>query len=104
SAKHAEWMRKAERSLDKQDDALARAAIERAESYRRMREPLQQQVADQRTQTESLRSALRKLEQKLAEAREKAELLIAQQRRSRVALRATEAGVAIRSEENGATF
>src|SRR2546430_13039512 len=103
-AKHAEWMRKAELALDKKDDGLARAAIERAESYRRMDEALDQQVSDQRTQTESLRTALRKLEQKLSEARDKAELLIAQHRRSRVAQRAAEAGIAIRNEENGATF
>src|SRR5205085_531843 len=61
TAKHADWMRKAELALDKKDDALARAAIERAESYRRMQEALEQQVADQRAQTETLRTALRKL-------------------------------------------
>src|SRR5256885_475935 len=69
AAKHADWMRKAELALDRKDDELARAAIERAESYRRMQDALEQQVSDQRTQTESLRGALRKLEQKLGEAR-----------------------------------
>lgn len=105
AAKHAEWMRKAELALDKNDEALARAAIERAESYRRNQDALEQQVMEQRTQTESLRGALRKLQGKLSEAREKAELLIAQHRRARVAQRAAEAGVAIRNEaENSATF
>src|SRR3954465_1024375 len=38
TAKHADWMRKADLALDKSDEVLARAAIERAESYRRMQE------------------------------------------------------------------
>jgi len=48
----------------------------------------EEQVADQAAQVEHLKTALRKLDQKLAEARAQSELLIAQHRRAR-ALRKT---------------
>jgi len=90
AAKIAEWMRKAELAVDKSDDELARVALERAETCRRMGEALEEQIGDQRTQTESLRSALRKLETKLAEARNRNDLLIEQHRRSRAVRRAAD--------------
>src|SRR6516165_9983037 len=62
--KHADWMRKAELAVDKQE-----------------------------AQVESLKAALKKLEIKLSEARAKVDLLIAQHRRSRIASRAAEAQV-----------
>ncbi len=94
-AKHAEWMRKAELAVDRKDDALARAALERADAARQTGEALDEQLSDQRTQTETLRSAFRKLEHKLAEARTKVEFLIAQHRRSRSLRKAAEAGVVV---------
>jgi len=89
--KHAEWMRKAELAVDKKDDALARAALERAMTFQQLAESFDQQIADQEVQVESLKSALKKLELKLSEARGKADLLIAQHRRSRVVNRAANA-------------
>ena len=89
--KHAEWMRKAELAVDKHDDALARAALERAMSFQQMSESFAQQIGDQEAQVESLKAALKKLEIKLSEARAKVDLLIAQHRRSRTASRAAEA-------------
>src|SRR5271166_4148278 len=77
--------------LDKKDDALARAALERAMSFQHMGESFAQQIEDQEVQVESLKAALKKLEIKLAEARAKVDLLIAQHRRSRTASRAAEA-------------
>jgi len=50
--KVAEWMRKAELSVDKKHDDLARAALQRAESYRDLSEGFAQQVADQKAQAE----------------------------------------------------
>ncbi|HEY8130468.1 MAG TPA: PspA/IM30 family protein [Thermoanaerobaculia bacterium] len=103
-AKVTEWMRKAEMAVDKNDDTLARAALERADSCRQIGGALDQQVADQKTQVESLRTAYRKLEDKLAEARAKCDLLIAQHRRSRAVRKAAEAGMAIRSDRHSVTF
>ena len=91
--KHAEWMRKAELAVDKQDDDLARAALERALSFQQLTESFDQQIADQEIQVEALKSALKKLELKLSEARGKADLLIAQHRRSRAVNRAADAQV-----------
>ncbi len=88
----ADWMRKAEMAVDKKEDELARAALSRAMSYRQQGEAFAAQVADQTTQVENLKSALGKLEQKLAEAESRCELLIAQHRRARSLERATQAG------------
>ena len=88
--KHAEWMRKAELAVDKKDDELARAALERFVSFQQLTESFDEQVSDQEAQVESLKSALKKLEVKLAEARAKADLLIAQHRRARAANRAAD--------------
>jgi phage shock protein A len=89
--KHAEWMRKAELAVDKKDDELARAALERFVSFQQLTESFEEQISDQDAQVESLKSALKKLEFKLAEARAKADLLIAQHRRSRAVNRAADA-------------
>jgi phage shock protein A len=98
-----EWLRKAEFAVEKKQDDLARAAIDRSMSYKGMAENYTQQVADQHAQVEELKSALFKLEKKLAEAQGKADLLIAQSRRARTMAKATDA----RTDGNGhaaATF
>src|SRR5437588_3704487 len=81
--KAADWVRRAEIAVDKKQDDLARAALERCMSYKELGESFAQQVADQKLEVESLKTARSKLEQKLADANAKADLLIAQQRRSR---------------------
>ena len=103
-AKIAEWSRKAELAVDRNDDALARAALERAESGRQIAGALDEQLADQKAQVESLRTAYHKLEHKLNEARSKCDVLIAQHRRTRAANKAAEAGAAIRSDKHTSTF
>ncbi len=89
--KHADWMHKAELAVAKQDDELARAALERAMSFQQLADSFDQQIADQEVQVEALKSALKKLELKLSEARGKVDLLIAQHRRSRAVSRAADA-------------
>jgi phage shock protein A len=91
--RHADWMRKAELAVDKKDDVLARAALERAMSFQQMSDSFAQQISDQEAQVEALKAALKKLEIKLSEARAKVDLLIAQHRRSRTASRAAQAQV-----------
>jgi phage shock protein A len=99
-----QWMRRAEMAVDKKDDALARAAVERSMSYQSMTESFRQQVEDQKTQVENLKSALLKLQQKLAEAQSKSDMLIAQHRRSRALGKATDAGRAVGDGSNAAAF
>ena len=102
--KTAEWMRKAELAVTKKEDDLARAALHRVESYREMAGNFLQQVADQKAQVENLKTALRQLEQKLAEAMGKADLLIAQQRRARAVGKAHDARAAIGDQSKIAAF
>src|SRR2546425_2516078 len=45
-----QWLRRADLALDKKDEALARAAVERAMSYKSMAESFSQQVEDQKAQ------------------------------------------------------
>ncbi|HEY6292271.1 MAG TPA: PspA/IM30 family protein [Terriglobia bacterium] len=102
--KTVEWMRKAELAVDKGQDDLARVALERHQGYTRMTESFKEQVADQKVQVESLKSALGKLEQKLAEARAKSDLLIAQHRRSRASLKASQAQITMGDQSKLAAF
>jgi len=102
--KTTEWVRKAELAVTKKDDDLARAALHRVESYREMAGGFTQQVADQKAQVENLKSALRKLEQKLEEARAKADVLIAQHRRARAVGKAQDARIAIGDHSKTAAF
>jgi len=102
--KVTEWMRKAELAVDKKQDDLARAALLRVESYREMSNGFTQQVEDQKAQVENLKAALRKLEQKMAEANTKADLLIAQHRRARAASRAGDAHSGLNVNSRSATF
>jgi phage shock protein A len=102
--KDGEWVRKAELAVDKKQDDLARAAIERSLSYRALAENFAQQVADQTVQVENLKSALRKLEQKLTEAQAKSDLLIAQHRRARALNKAGDARMAAGGGSGAAAF
>jgi phage shock protein A len=102
--KVAEWMRKAELAVDKKEDDLARVSLQRVESYRELSENFAQQIADQKAQVENLKSALRQLEQKLAEAQGKADLLIAQHRRARAVSKASDARFAVNDNGKAATF
>jgi len=102
--KATEWMRKAELAVDKKQDDLARAALERHKSCLQMAESFNQQIADQKGQVEDLKSALNKLEQKMAEAESKSELLIAKQRRARAATRAADAQMAMGDGSKVAAF
>src|SRR5579859_2652070 len=89
--KVAEWQRKAELAVAKKQDDLARAALERSLSYKQMSESFSQQVADQKIQVESLKGALRKLDQKLSEAENRADLLATAHRRARTLGKASDA-------------
>jgi phage shock protein A len=102
--READWMRKAEMAVTKKQDDLARAALDRALSCQQMAASFEQQVTDQKTEVENLRQALHKLDQKLAEAEAKSDLLIAQHRRARALSRASDARMAAGDRGNAATF
>jgi len=99
-----QWLRRAEMAVDKKDEGLARAAVERAMSHRSMSESFRQQVEDQKTQVENLKTALLKLQQKLVEAQSKSEMLIAQHRRTRAMGKANDASMAMGDDSKSAAF
>jgi phage shock protein A len=102
--KHSEWMRKAEMAVDKKDEELARAALERAVGFRNLAENYKEEIEHQKVQVENLRVAMRKLEHKLTEAQAKSELLIAKHRRSRALTKASQARMAAHDESKMGTF
>lgn len=87
----AEWRRKAELAVQKRNDDLARAALERALSHDQLVTGFATQAEDQKHEADSLRQALHKLEQKLSETRAHCEMLIAEHRRAKVVGRAAKA-------------
>ncbi|MFB3921401.1 MAG: PspA/IM30 family protein [Terriglobia bacterium] len=93
--KMKEWMRKAEMAVDKNRDDLARAALEHYKGYERLIGSFREQLEDQKVQAENLKSALAKLDQKLAEGKAKQEMLLAQQRRAKILAKASQAQGAI---------
>src|SRR5579871_2223214 len=100
----ADWMRKAERAVDKQQDDLARAALDRYQTSQRLALSYREQVDDQKVQVEALKSALMKLEQKLDEAKSKRDMLIARHRRSVALNKAAKAQNAAGDGSNSAAF
>ncbi len=99
-----EWVRKAELAVGKQQDDLARAALERSLAAKSVAASFAEQVADQTAQVENLKTALRKLELKLAEAQNKSDVLIAQHRRARALERASDAQMSIADAPKTAAF
>jgi phage shock protein A len=102
--KVAEWMRKAELAVDKKQDDLARAALQRVESYRELCDGFAQQIVDQKAQVENLKIALRQLEQKRVEAEAKSDLLIAQHRRARAVGKASDIKIAMDNGSSASAF
>jgi phage shock protein A len=99
-----DWMRKAERAVDKGEDDLARAALDRYQTSLRLAQSYREQVSDQKAQVETLKGALQKLEQKLDEAKAKRDLLLARHRRSIALGKAARAETAIGDQSNSASF
>ena len=83
-----EWMRKAELAVEKEQDNLAKGALERYNTYRQSAQLFADQGEDLKRQVELLRETLGKLELKHREAEGKKELLISQHRAARARARA----------------
>ena len=97
-------MRKAEIAVDKSQDDLARAALDRFQTAQRLTQSFQEQVNDQKAQVDTLKNALSKLEQKLDEAKSKREVLLARHRRSIALDKAAKAQVALGDNSKSASF
>ncbi len=97
-----DWIRKAELAVQKNEEDLARLALERSLTYENTAKNFAQQIEDQSHQVHVLRDALHRLEQKMTETKAKTELLIAQHRRARLALRAGTA--TLKDAETDAAF
>jgi len=102
--KENDWKRRAELAVNKNEDDLARAALERSLSFRQMAENFRQQAEDQAIQVENLKSALHKLEQKLDEARSKSDVIVAQHRRARALNKAGDARLAMAGDSSSHAF
>jgi phage shock protein A len=99
-----DWMRKAELAVDKGEDDLARAALDRYQTSLRLAQSYREQVDDQKAQVETLKGALQKLEQKLDEAKSKRDLLLARHRRSIALGKAARAQTAIGDQSKSGSF
>lgn len=99
-----DWMRKAELAVDKSQDDLARAALDRFQTAQKLTQSYKEQVDDQRVQVDALKNALQRLEQKLEEAKSKRDLLLARHRRSVALNKAARAQGALGSDAKSATF
>ncbi len=86
-----EWKDRAALAVAKGREDMAREALERSLSHTQMAAGFAQQLDDQRTEAEALRSTFLKLQQKLVETRAHCDLLIVEHRRARTAGRAEQA-------------
>jgi phage shock protein A len=82
-----DWLRKAELAVHKNEEELARAAIERSLTFENAAGNFSQQLEDQSHTVQVLRDALHRLEQKMTETKSKTEMLIAQHKRAKLAQR-----------------
>jgi len=87
----SDWKRKAELAVSKQQDELARAALERSLSHQQMAEGFARQLSEQNAEAEALRATYAKLQGKLKETESQCEMLVAQHRRARMVGKATAA-------------
>ena len=98
----ASWHRKAELAVGKGDDALARAALERAVSHETLLTAFQAQVADGSAEAGALRTTYTTLQGKLAETQAQCDLLLAQYRRAQMVSKATSTREAAENGNPGA--
>jgi phage shock protein A len=82
-----DWVRKAELALAKNDENLARLALDRSLTAETAARSFAEQIEDQGHQVSLLKTALHNLEQKMSETRAQIDLLIARHRRAKLAQR-----------------
>lgn len=92
-----EWNRKAALAVSRDRDDMARQALARSLMETRALEAFTQQLDDQRAQAEVLRANYLKLQQKLADTKNRCEVLRAADRRAKVIGKAQQAAVPLSS-------
>jgi phage shock protein A len=100
----ASWKNKAALAVAKSRDGMAREALERSLSHVQMGRSFLEQLEDQRSEAEALRSAFLKLQQKLTETRAHCELLIAEHRRNRAVSKSQQVRAAAGTEKGAASI
>jgi phage shock protein A len=103
-AREEDWMRKAQLAVSKGDDALARAALDRAMSSKQLTASFVEQIEDQKSQVEILKEALNALSRKISDAEAQADVLIAQHRRTKAVGRAADASQKVSSKDKAGVF
>jgi phage shock protein A len=88
------WQRKAELAVNKGQDNLARAALDRSLTHHQLSDGFAQQIDDQRTEAELMRTNYSNLLKKLRETEARCELLLVQGRRVRATAKAHKASAA----------
>jgi phage shock protein A len=99
-----QWNRKAELAVQKGQDDLARAALQRSLSNQQLTAGFAQQLEDQNAETETLRNAFANLQQKLQETRSTCEMLVAQHRRARTVGKANVARTLAATQHQSSTL
>jgi phage shock protein A len=100
----ADWKSRAALAVSKGRDDMAREALERSLSHTQMGKSFVEQLDDQRSEAEALRSAFLKLQQKLTETRTHCDLLVAEHRRARAVGKSLQAHAAARAEKSAASI
>ena len=77
------WMEKAKLAVQKGNDELAKAALERKTEYEGLAAEYKTQWESQRASVEKIKTSLRELERKIDEARRQKDLLIARNKRAK---------------------
>jgi phage shock protein A len=77
------WMEKAKLAVQKGNDELAKAALERKTEYEGLAAEYKKQWEAQKASVEKLKASLRELERKIDEARRQKDLLIARNKRAK---------------------
>ena len=84
AANAAEWERRAMVAVRKGNDELAAAALQRKREHDDLAQSFLEQYEKQKTQVDTLKDALRRLNDKIEEARRRKTLLIARKKRAEV--------------------
>jgi len=77
------WMQKATLAVQRNNDELAKAALERKSEYEKLSVEYKNQWEAQKASVEKLKASLRELERKIDEARRQKDLLIARSKRAK---------------------